>query len=85
MFRPLSYLAMAFAIALFSLPVTSPGQAADLGAGNRQVSRSDCGPKGCRRHHVVRSRCPDQLSCYPLYGAYGPYGGYGFWSAYSYR
>ena len=27
--------------------------------------------------------CPDEVSCYSLYGAYGPYGGGAYWGAYS--
>jgi hypothetical protein len=78
-----SLLIAAIAIAAASAPLMSakPGQAADLAVNSRHVSRSDCGPSGCRWQH---SRCPDQLSCYPLYGAYGPYGGEGYWGAYAY-
>lgn len=81
--RPLFIAAMTIAIVSAALLFAKPGQAADLNVNNsRHISRSDCGPSGCRWHRV---RCPDRLSCYPLYGAYGPYGGVGYWSAYSYR
>jgi hypothetical protein len=39
-----------------------------------------CGPRGCRTRFF---RCPDRISCAPLYGAYGPYGGVRYWSAFS--
>jgi hypothetical protein len=55
-----------------------PGQAADL-----SVKQSSQQNVLHRRYHIY-GRCPDQLSCWPLYGAYGPYGGVGYWSAYSY-
>jgi hypothetical protein len=42
-----------------------------------------CGPGGCDWRRVCARRCPDGISCYPLYGAYGPYGGAGFWGAYT--
>jgi hypothetical protein len=80
--RPLLIAAITIAIASAALLFAKPGQAADLNVNNsRHVSRSDCGPSGCRWH---RRRCPDQLSCYPLYGAYGPYGGEAYWGAYAY-
>jgi hypothetical protein len=79
--RPLLIAAITIATALAALLIAKPGQAADLNIHNRHVSRSDCGPSGCRRHRIAY-RCPD-LSCYPLYGAYGPYGGAAYWGAYS--
>jgi hypothetical protein len=39
-----------------------------------------CGRRGCRTRFF---RCPDRLSCSPIYGAYGPYGGVQYWSAFS--
>src|SRR5262245_2945779 len=42
-----------------------------------------CGPLGCDWRRVCPRRCPDGISCYPLYGAYGPYGGTGYWAAYT--
>jgi len=79
MCRPLLFVAGIIAIYSVALLVASPGQAADLNGYNRHVSRSDY------RVHRRASSCPDQLSCYPLYGAYGPYGGAGYWGAYSYN
>jgi hypothetical protein len=80
--RLLLIAAITMAAASAVLLAAKPGQAADLGVHARHVSRSHCGPSGCRWHRV-NYRCPD-LSCYPLYGAYGPYGGAGYWGAYSY-
>ena len=81
--RPHLIAVTTIAIASAAFLFAKPGQAADLNVHSRHVSRSDCGPSGCRRHRIAY-RCPD-LSCYPLYGAYGPYGGMAYWSAYSYR
>jgi hypothetical protein len=74
---------IAIAVAFTALLIASPGQTADLNVNNRHVSRSDCGPSGCRRHRIIY-RCPDSYSCYPLYGAYGPYGGEAYWGAYTF-
>jgi hypothetical protein len=82
--RRLLYLVTAIiAIPAFALLFAGRGQAADLNVYKRQASRSDCGPSGCGWHHLTY-RCPDRLSCYPLYGAYGPYGGAAYWDVYSY-
>jgi len=82
--RPLLYLAAIIAISSVALLFASRGQAADLNIGKRQVSRSHCGPYGCRKWRRKTYRCPDRVSCFPLYGAYGPYGGAAYWGAYSY-
>jgi hypothetical protein len=79
MHRALCFMAIVAATVCFA----RSGQAADLGVSKRHVTRSDCGPSGCKWHGRI-PRCPDQFSCYPLYGAYGPYGGVGYWGAYSY-
>jgi hypothetical protein len=84
MHRPLCFAAVMIAISSFALLFASRGQAADLNVNTRHISRSDCGPDGCRWHHRLTYGCPDALSCYPLYGAYGPYGGAAYWGAYSY-
>jgi hypothetical protein len=81
--RLLLIAAMTIATASAALLFASRGQAADLNANTRHFSRSDCGPYGCQWQRKL-SRCPDRLSCYPLYGAYGPYGGAAYWGAYSY-
>ena len=79
--RALYFVAAIIAISSFALLFASPGRAAELEVNKRHVSRSDCGPAGCRR---ITYGCPDRVSCYPLYGAYGPYGGAAYWGAYSY-
>lgn len=81
--QPLYFVAAILAISSFALLMASPGQAADLNVNKRHISRSDCGPYGCRSHRITYG-CPDGLSCYPLYGAYGPYGGAAYWGTYSY-
>jgi hypothetical protein len=81
--RPLYFVAAIIAISSLAWLFASPGQAADFNVNKRHVSRSDCGPSGCRRHRITYG-CPDRVSCYPLYGAYGPYGGAAYWGAYSY-
>jgi hypothetical protein len=30
-----------------------------------------------------RGGCPDEYSCYSLYGAFGPYGGTAYWARYT--
>jgi hypothetical protein len=81
--RPLYFAAVIIAISPFALLFASSGQAADRDVNKRQISRSDCGPTGCRWRRITYG-CPDRVSCYPLYGAYGPYGGAAYWGAYSY-
>ena len=83
MCRSLQIAATTITMAFAALLIASPGRAADLDINNRHVSRSDCGPSGCRQHRPIY-RCPDGVSCYPLYGAYGPYGGAAYWGAYTY-
>ena len=78
--RAVYFVATVVALSLGALSFMSQGDAADLNANKvsqRHISRSE---------HWQRKyyRCPDRLSCYPLYGAYGPYGGVGYWGAYSY-
>jgi hypothetical protein len=70
-------------VAIFSVGLlfSGQGQAADLNANKRHISRSHYGPSAYR--HWYR-RCPDRVSCFPLYGAYGPYGGTAYWGTYSY-
>jgi hypothetical protein len=80
--RLLLITAMTIATASVALLFASQGHAADLNVNKRHISRSDCGPSGCRRYRTYA--CPDRLSCYPLYGAYGPYGGAAYWGTYSY-
>jgi hypothetical protein len=71
-------------IAICSLSLFSGRmQATELTVGKRYVTHSNCGPYGCEPRRRL-NRCPDRLSCYPLYGAYGPYGGVAYWSEYSY-
>ena len=80
--RAFCVLLAVIAISSVSL-VGGKAQAADVSVGKRYVTRSDCGPRGCEWRRRL-NRCPDRLSCYPLYGAYGPYGGVAYWSEYSY-
>jgi hypothetical protein len=76
---------MATIVAIFSIGLlfTSQGQAADLNANKRHISRSQYGPS-YRHWHRGLYGCPDRVSCFPLYGAYGPYGGTAYWGTYSY-
>jgi hypothetical protein len=74
---------LATIVAIFSIGLlfSSQGQAADLNANKRHISRSHYGLSAYR--HSYR-RCPDRVSCFPLYGAYGPFGGTAYWGVYSY-
>lgn len=75
MFRGLLTAAVAITIASAALHfVAKPARAADLAV--RHVART--------HHWRWHDRCPDRLSCYPLYGAYGPWGGAGYWGGYGF-
>lgn len=73
------FVAVIAVLAFGALWFAKPGQAADLNVKRHQVSQQPVSHRWYRY-----GRCPDQLSCWPLYGAYVPYGGTGYWNAYSY-
>ena len=63
--RPLYFVAAIIAISSVAWLSASPGQAADLNVNKRHVSRSDCGPSGCRRHRITYG-CPDRCVLLPV-------------------
>jgi len=76
MFRFIFAVVIALTLVPGAAQFAKPAQAADLAIARRHVAHT---------HNWHRyARCPDRLSCYPLYGAYGPYGGAAYWGAYGY-
>jgi hypothetical protein len=92
--KTLSILTTAAVVVFTSVAMPYNAKAVDMDAGysaRRDVAALPsncqdlwrCYADGCKWHRVCTRPCPDNESCYPLYGAYGPYGGTAYWGAYT--